>query len=167
MRKYSVLVIILLLSMSASAQNDSILELKNRIIQIQNQGKLSFANVTLCSQIFGFASYVPLLNNVIDAKGSLVLYYEPNNIFTNVKNGLYEIWYTQDLALYKDGQMIQEWKDFLQFKHTANKPAMDLFARNSVDFEGRLPVGSYSLKLLIKDRISGKSAETSVEFQLK
>ena len=167
MRKYLVPVLILLLSISASAQEESILELKNKIIQIQNQGELSFANVTLCSQIFGFASYVPLLNNVIDAEGSLILYYEPNNIFTNVKNCVYEIRYTQDLALFKEGELVQEWKDFLQFKHTANKPAMDLFARNSVDFEGRLPSGSYSLKLFIRDRLSGKSAETSVSFQLK
>jgi hypothetical protein len=167
MRKYIALSAVLLLVMSASAQEDPVLELKNKIIRIQNQGELSFSNVTLCSKIFGFASYVPLPGNVIDAGGSLILYYEPVNIYTNVKNGIYEIWYNQDLALYQDGELVQEWKDFLQFKYASHKPAMDLFARNSVDFEGRLPAGMYSLKLSIKDQLSGKSAETSVDFELK
>jgi hypothetical protein len=167
MRKALVLAGIAFLVIAASGQDDQILQLKEKIIQLQNQGELGFSSVTLCSNIFGFASYVPLPGNVIDAKGSLILYYEPVNIFTSVKEGIYEIWYNQDLALYKEGEMVQEWKDFLQFKYASNKPAMDLFARNSVDFEGRLPAGNYSLKLVIKDQLSGKTAEKTVDFQLK
>ena len=167
MKKILILACIFVLVGNVTAQDDQILQLKEKIIQLQNKGELGFNDLTLCSKIFGFASYVALPSPVVDKNGSLLLYYEPLNIFTNIKNGIYEIWYTQDLALYKDGELVQDWKDFLQFKYASSKPVMDVFAQNSIDFEGRLPAGKYSAKLTIKDRFSDKTAETIVEFELQ
>ena len=168
MKKYlAVVVAVLCLTAALSARHDEVLELKKKIVQIQNKGELSFGSLALCSKILGFASYVTLPDNVIDARGSLLLYYEPVNVFTNIRNGIYEVWYTQDLALYQGDELLQEWKDFLQFRHASNKPVFDLYARNSLDFEGQLPPGAYSVKLTIKDQFSGKTVETTVDFRLK
>jgi len=168
MRKtLSVFVAILCLAAVLIAQEDEVLELKKKIVQIQNKGDLAFGSLALCSKILGFGSYVTLPDNVIDARGSLLLYYEPVNVFTNIRNGVYETWYKQDLALYQGAELLQEWKDFLQFRHASNKPVFDLYARNSLDFEGQLPPGDYSVKLTLKDQFSGKTVETTVEFKLK
>ena len=79
-------------------QSDEILKLKEKIIQIQNAGELGFRNFTFCSNIIGFGSYVPLAKPAVDKSGELLVYYEPVNVFTSKKEGLYEIWYTQDMS---------------------------------------------------------------------
>jgi hypothetical protein len=60
------------------------------------------------------------------------VYYEPSNVYTSRKEGLYEIWYTQDMVLLDGkGEVIQEWKDILEFHYTTRKPVLDLFARTA------------------------------------
>lgn len=160
--------LLLLLVFYAAGQENDILKLKEQIIAIQNQGELAFQDIHLCSKILGFAAYVPLPEPVLDKNGTLLVYYEPSNIFTNKRDGLYEIWYTQDMVLLKsDGTVIKEWKDILNFHYTAKKPALDLFAENSIPFEGQLPVGKYQFKAVLKDKLSGKSASHTITFELR
>lgn len=85
----------------AFGQADEILKLKEKIIELQNKGELGFRNFNLCSNILGFGSYVPLPEPVIKKDEKLQLYYEPMNVFTSKREGLYEIWYTQDMVLLK------------------------------------------------------------------
>lgn len=48
-------------------------------------------------------------------------YYEPIHVFTNRKDGLYEIWYTQDMTLLKEnGEVVSHWNDILTFHYTTN-----------------------------------------------
>ena len=125
------------------SQEDEILKLKEKIIELQNKGNLGYANFTMCSKIIGFASYVPLSEPVLDKNGTLLIYYEPVNVYTNRKDGLYEIWYTQDMTLLKEnGEVLSHWNDILTFHYTTQKPVMDLFAQNSIELKGLLPVGN-------------------------
>ena len=152
----------------AAGQENDILKLKEQIIAIQNQGELGFQDFHLCSKILGFAAYVPLSEPVLDKNGTLLIYYEPANIFTNKRDGFYEIWYTQDMILSQaDGTVIKEWEDILNFHYTANKPALDLFAENSIPFEGQLPAGKYQFKAVLKDKLSGKKATHTIIFELR
>ncbi|MBN1834293.1 MAG: hypothetical protein JW820_00515, partial [Spirochaetales bacterium] len=90
--------LLLLVSAAAGAQDQgAILRLKNQIIDLQNRGTLGFKDVSLCSKVIGFGSYVPLPEPAIPQGGELLLYYEPVNVFTNRVKGQYEIWYTQDI----------------------------------------------------------------------
>jgi hypothetical protein len=147
---------------------DEILDLKEKIIDLQNKGSLGFQNFTLCSKIFGFGSYVPLEQPVVDKNGSLLVYYEPSNVYTSRKEGLYEIWYTQDMVLLDGkGEVVQEWKDILEFHYTTRKPVLDLFARNSLDLGGQLPPGSYGFRAVIKDKLGDKKAEKTVTFEIR
>ena len=158
----------LILFSHAFGQVDEILNLKEKIIAIQNKGELGFRNFNFCSNIIGFASYVPLPKSVIDKNSSLLVYYEPVNVFTNKKDGLYEIWYTQDMALLKEnGEVLSEWKDILQFHYTTKSPVMDLFAQNSIDLEGKIPAGKYKFKAVLKDKLSGKSATKISDFEVR
>jgi len=105
-RTISLLIVILLVFASSPGEEDEILKLKEKIMEIQNKGELGFRCFNLCSNIISFASYVPLPEPVIEKNGTLLVYYEPVNIFTSKKNGLYEIWYTQDMALYSAGDKL-------------------------------------------------------------
>jgi hypothetical protein len=150
------------------AQENEILKLKEKIIEIQNKGELGFRNFALCSNIIGFGSYVPLPNPVVDKSGQLLVYYEPVNIFTAKKEGLYEIWYTQDMVLLDEkGVALQEWPNALDFHYTTRTPVMDLFAQNSLDLGGQVPAGKYKFKALLKDKLSGRTAVRILDFEIR
>mgnify|MGYP001067195629 CR=1 FL=1 len=149
-------------------QEEEILKLKEKIIALQNRGELGFRNFTFCSNILGFASYVPLPQPVIDKKGQLLVYYEPLNVYTSKREGLYEMWYTQDMALLKaDGETLSEWKDILDFHYTTKSPVMDLFAQNSITLDGKVSPGKYKFKAVLKDKLSGKLATKIVDFEIR
>lgn len=150
------------------AQVDEILQLKEKIIEIQNNGELGFRYFTFCSNVIGFGSYVPLPKPVLDKNGELLVYYEPVNVFTSKKEGLYEIWYTQDMALLNEkGEVLQEWPNALDFHYTTKAPVMDLFAQNTITLGGQVPAGKYKFKAVLKDKLSAKSATKVVDFEVR
>jgi len=150
------------------AQEGEILKLKEQIISLQNKGELGFANFIMCSKIMGFASYVPLSEPVVDRNGTLLVYYEPVNVFTSKRDGLYEVWYTQDMTLLKEnGEVVSHWEDILTFHYTTQKPVMDLFAQNSINIKGQLPPGNYRFKATLKDKLSEKTAIHIVDFEIR
>lgn len=169
MKKASAVVLLVLaFGVWSMAQQDEILKLKEKIIELQNKGELGLRNFTLCSKILGFASYVPLENPVIDKNGELLAYYEPVDIFTNKNQGMYEIWFTQDMiVLDSKGAVIQEWKDILVYHQSTRLPALDVYAQNNVSLGGQLAPGKYTFKAVLKDQLSGKTATKTAEFQVK
>lgn len=165
---FLVLAAISLICMISTGQENEILQLKEKIIELQNQGELGFENFTLCTEIISFGSYVPLPEPVVDKNGSLLIYFEPKNIFTNKHDGIYEIYYTQDMILLDDkGNELLNQKDGLVFHYTTKKPVMDLFAQNTVDLKGQLPAGKYTYKAVLKDKLKGKTATKTIEFELR
>jgi len=56
---------------------ETVLELKERIIDIQNTGELGFRNFTLCQNIITYGQYVPYPNNNVKAGSEIYFYYEP------------------------------------------------------------------------------------------
>ncbi len=169
MKKLLILTFVALLFFSgATGQQNEIRKLKEQIIELQNNGELDFQNFTLCSSIVTFGSYAPLSESIIGTTGTLLIYYEPLNIFTKIEDGIYEIWYTQDMALLnQDGTVISEWFDFLEFHHRANQPVIDVFAQNSLDFDGSIPPGKYKFKAVLKDRLRGESVTKVMDFEIR
>jgi len=168
--KKAVAVVLLVLAFGVwcMAQQDEILKLKEKIIELQNKGELGFRNFTFCSKILGFASYVPLENSVIDKNGELLVYYEPVNIFTNKNQGIYEVWFTQDMiVLDAQGTVIQEWKDILVYRQSTRLPVLDVYAQDNVSLGGQLSPGKYTFKAVLKDKLSGKTATKTAEFQVR
>lgn len=113
------------------------------------------------------ASYVPLPEPVIEKNGTLLIYYEPLNVYTNKKNGLYEIWYTQDMEILSDkDKLIYKKEDMLSFHYTTTAPILDLFATNTVELTG-LPKGKYKFRAVLKDRMRNKTAAKVIWFAVK
>jgi hypothetical protein len=169
MKKTSVVILLVLaLGVWSAAQQDEILTLKEKIIELQNKGELGFRNFTFCSKILGFASYVPMENPVIDKNGELLIYYEPVDIFTNKIQGVYEIWFTQDMVvLDAKGGVIQEWKDILDYHQKTRLPVLDVYAQNNLSLGDQLLPGKYTFKAVLKDKLSGKTATKTAGFEVK
>lgn len=158
---------ILAVSLSA-AQDNEILKLKEKIIEIQNKGDLDFRNFAFCSSIVGFGSYAPLPSLAIDKSGELLVYYEPVSVFTSKKEGIYEIWYTQDMVLLDEkGEVLQEWPNALDFHYTTRTPVMDLWAQNNITLGGQVPAGKYKFKAVLKDKLSGRTAVKITDFEVR
>jgi hypothetical protein len=159
--------IIMAVSLSI-AQDNEILKLKEKIIEIQNKGDLGFRNFAFCSSIVAFGSYAPLPGPALDKSGELLVYYEPVNVFTAKKEGLYEIWYTQDMVLLDEqGKVLQEWPNALDFHYTTRTPVMDLWAQNKITLGGQVPAGKYKFKAVLKDKLSGRTAIKMMDFEIR
>jgi len=160
--------LIVLVASLSSAQDNEILKLKEKIIEIQNKGDLAFRNFAFCSTIVGFGSYVPLSSLALDKSGDLLVYYEPVNVFTAKKEGLYEIWYTEDMVLLDEKEeVLQEWPNALDFHYTTRTPVMDLWAQNNITLGGQVPAGKYKFKAVLKDKLSGRTAVKIMDFEIR
>ena len=164
----SALAAILLIS-GVFAQSNEILDLKARIIDLQNQGQLGFGDFTLCTQILGYASFVPAKEAVIDKNGTLLVYYEPMNIFTVERGGIYEVYYTQDMAVLdaEGKEVIWEQKELLNMHYMAHKPVLDMYAQNSLDLQGQLPPGKYKFRAVLHDKLRNDSVTKIFDFEVK
>jgi hypothetical protein len=148
-------------------QADDILKLKEKIIELQNKGELGFRNFAICSNIIGFGSYVPVAAPAFKAGDQILFYYEPLNVFTSRREGLYEIWYTQDMiVLDAKGNVLLNKADALDFHYTSKTPVLDLYATNSLDVGGLAP-GKYQFKAVLKDRLRNKQIAKIVEFTIQ
>ena len=160
--------LIVLVASLSIAQDNEILKLKEKIIEIQNKGDLGFRNFAFCSTIVGFGSYVPLSSPALDKSGELLVYYEPVNVFTAKKEGLYEIWYTEDMVLLDEKEeVLQEWPNALDFHYTTRTPVMDLWAQNNITLSGQVPAGKYKFKGVLKDKLSGRTAVKIMDFEIR
>jgi hypothetical protein len=170
MKKFPLLIIliaVLSIPLASHPQDEGeILKLKNQIIDLQNKGKLGFKDVTICSKIVGFGSYVPTERPEVAQGGELLIYYEPINVFTNRVKGRYEVWYSQDLILLsEDGQVLYESEHLLDFHYMSRTPVFDLYAQNTLSL-GNLPPGGYVYKAVLHDKLKDAAAEYSLAFQI-
>jgi hypothetical protein len=145
---------------------ETVVELKERIIDIQNKGKLGFRNFTRCDNIITYGSYVAAPDNRVKAGTKLLFYYEPENVFTNRRDQTFQIWYTQDLIVKTaDGEELLNSPDLLNFNYQTIAPVLDLYATNSLDL-GDLPPGKYEFVAVIHDKLKKTSATMSYVFEI-
>ncbi len=151
---------------SAGQEKDIIFQLKNKIIDIQNEGKLGFRNFTACSNIVTYGSYVPLSKPEVKTGSRFFIYYEPENIFTNRVQGNYEIWYTQDMiVLDAVGRVLLNKEGALNFRHSGRAPIFDLYATNSLNV-GKLPPGMYVFRAILHDKLKKSTAQKDFSFKI-
>ncbi len=165
-----VLLLIMLVTLTGTTfaqqgDHDLILELKDKIIEIQNQGEFGFKNFTLCSKIITMGHYVALPEPTLKIGETLLIYYEPVNIFTNTQEGRYEFWITQDILLFdEDGELLYEKTDALSMHFNTQTPLLDLYVRNTLTLA--LPLGKYTYKAVLHDVLRDTSATKTIDFEI-
>ena len=161
---------IIVLGGNALAKNDDtykkILELKNEIIQLQNNGELGVRNFTLCSKIYTLGSYVPLPEPKIGKNGKLLLYYEPANLHTKISEKRYEFWFTQDALLTDiNGKKLWSKKELLDMHYITSTPILDVYVRNTLTLTN-VPAGKYIYTITLNDLFRNKSITNSIKFEV-
>ena len=152
--------------MGGAFAQDSILELKEKIIDLQNQGELGFREFTLCSNVIGYGQYVPYPDNKVKAGSEVYFYYEPVNVFTNRRAGMYQIWFTQDMiVLTEDGEELLNAEEALNFNYQTTSPVLDVFSKNTLTL-GSLPPGNYQFKAVIHDKLKNSDAAFTYDFEV-
>jgi len=164
------LVIVAMLTGNVFAEQTNeelILELKDDIIRIQNQGELEFRNFTLCSKIITIGHYVPLPEPKVKVgTEELLIYIEPANVFTNTQEGRYEFWITQDMFLLdEEGELLLEKTDAISAHFNTATPILDLYLPNTL-YMSTLPVGKYTYKAVLHDVLRGTTATKTIDFEV-
>jgi hypothetical protein len=169
MKKYflgSLLFFIMFLLPSSGFLEEKVQQLKEQILEIQNQGELGFRQFILCQSIVGYGQYVPQKDNKVKQGGELLFYYEPLNLFTEKKNGKYHIVYTQDIVLYTgEGKELYKAPEQLKFDYNSNSPVMDLYATNSLKL-GQLGPGMYRFEAVLHDKLKKATAKYVFKFEI-
>ena len=145
---------------------ESVPQLKQRILDLQNKGELGFRNFTLCSNIIGYGQYLAIPDNKVKVGSEVFFYYEPVNLFTKREGKVYQIWYTQDIVLYtEDGQEIYRGNEALKFDYQTLSPVLDVFASNTLSL-GNLPPGKYQFEAVIHDKLKKVDASHKYTFEV-
>jgi hypothetical protein len=165
-RLITALFLFFLVAAAMAFGEDTVLSLKERIIDLQNNGALGFRNFTLCSNIITYGQYVPYPDNKVRAGSTIYFYYEPENVFTNRIGGVYQVWYTQDMIVQTaSGAKLLNNSDALSFNFQSRAPVLDLYAENTLDL-GNLPPGRYEFAAVLHDKLRKTDARISYPFEI-
>ena len=144
----------------------TVLQLKEQIIELQNKGTLGIKNFLPCSQISTLGSYTPLSEAKFKQNETLYVYFEPVNFFTSEKNGIYEIWLTEDILILNDkGETLMEKPGIMENHYTSASPILDIYFNNHVEFDN-VPVGKYIFKVILYDKLKNASVSESLPFEV-
>ena len=147
------------------AEPDQVSLLKKQIIETQNNSKLGFRKVVLCSRVEGFGMYWPL--NPEQPASSLVLYFEPSNVSTMVSGDRYVIDCTVDLvATDSTGKVVFGQNGILKINRVSRSPILDLFFNVKLALK-KPPKETLTLATVFHDKIKNQSITIKYKLNFK
>jgi hypothetical protein len=159
-------VVFLVLCAGIAGSEDEAGRLKQRILEIQNAGELGFKRVTLCSGVAGYGRFDPLESDAVRSGERLFFYYEPVNLTTERRDGMYRVHYSHRLILKTAaGRELYNDKQGMSFDHVTRSPMLDHFVSSSIDL-GNLPPGRYECILVLHDFLKKSEARHSARFEI-
>ncbi|MFP4497372.1 MAG: hypothetical protein ACLFQV_04105, partial [Vulcanimicrobiota bacterium] len=145
-------------------QNPEVVELKNRIIQLQNEGKLDMSEIVPCSRIDMYGAYDRLKDAEIEQNKTIFFYFEPINYFTRRENGKYSYHLVQDMEVTdSNGKVLLEKKGITSFAHTTVSPLFGIYFENSITIKG-LEKGGYFVKITLHDELKSQNVTKKSKF---
>ncbi len=167
---WTLLAVVLLCVAAVPAWADDaemILELKRQIIEMQNKGSLGINDFTFCRKVLNYGTFIPLSDPVFPVGGEFVAYFEPLNWFTNMAQGRYEFWLTQDLRLETAaGEVIYDKAKLLDMHLNTAKPVLDVYMTNDFSL-GQLPAGEYVFIVVLHDELKNQEFEVRRNFTIQ
>lgn len=145
---------------------DTVGGLRERILELQNKGKLGIRGLVMCRSVTTYGQYVVNEARTAPAGSTVHFYYEPENVFTQRDRTTYRIWYTQDIVLLKkDGTELFRSNGILAFTHLGFSSVLDLYATNELDL-GELAQGEYRFRIVLHDKLRGAEASAEISFTI-
>jgi hypothetical protein len=148
----------------AEAQ-DEVQALKQKIIELQNKGKLGFRKIVLCRSVEGFGVYSPLDPGQPVSK--IVFYCEPSNVSTMLSGERYVIDCAVDAFLMdSSGRTLLGKENMLKINRVSRSPVMDLFFKVEINFQ-KLPAKKLIAKIVLHDKIKNQSVTVTQKINLE
>lgn len=154
----------------ASAGGDSsaaIEALEQALERVRTEAPLVIVNSTVVSrpaQYFG--DYEPRANAVFSKGQTLNFYAEPKNLVSRV-GAKYEPAFEVDMeVLSADGKAVAKQPRFVSFRLPTKSPVQDIFLNLDVKLTGA-PSGRYTIRFVVRDLNSKKTAATSYNVELR
>ncbi len=134
---------------------DEVQTLKERIIDLQNKGRLGFRKIVACTSVEGYGVYSPIEPG--QKVGKLVLYCEPANVSTMKSQDRYIIDCAVDfLLLDSSGKVLGGKENALRINRISRSPVMDLYFK--VEMRLRKVLNrSVFIKTVLHDKIKNKT----------
>ncbi|MFH1117369.1 MAG: hypothetical protein V1792_25905, partial [Pseudomonadota bacterium] len=147
------------------AGKDEVLDLKKKILELQNKQKLRFGRVALCSKVEGYGVYSPLPAGKLLPQ--MILYLEPANVSTLITDGRYVIDCTVDIGILDSaGNPAKGSLKSLKFHRTARSPILDLYFRLPINFT-KPPPNAFSISITLHDNIKNQRTGINVRIDPK
>ena len=141
-------------------------DLKEQIIEIQNQGKFGIRHFIPCSKIQAIGVYTELTEPKFKQEETAYFYIEPENFFTRKSEGKYEIWISEDILILSErGETLMEKLGVVETHYNSASHILDVYFNNHVEFKG-VPAGKYIFKVILYDKIKNTSASEVLPFEV-
>ena len=116
----------------------------------------------------GFGIYNPRENAVFKPGEPMVVYLELAGFGHKPLSGAHEIAITGDVAIADESgrKVLANMADFLKSRMVSRRKNREYFAQVTVELSGA-PAGRYQLLLMLRDKVSGKTARVRMPFEIR
>jgi hypothetical protein len=140
---------------SPAAPPDEAQAMKERIIDLQNKGKLGFRKIVACSTVEGFGVYSPIEPG--QTVGKVVFYCEPANVSTLRSQDRYIVDCAVDFLLMdSSGKVLGGKENALKINRISRSPVMDLYFKVEMRLR-KLADRSVFIKTVLHDKIKNET----------
>jgi len=150
--------------------NEAVRELEEAIAIVKSKADLEFVNLFLCEEdppMFGI--YNPRENVIFSQKDTIFIYGEPKNYtYKEIQKGLYEIHFKAEIYLLDSSDNVLTGDiNFLDFPLTSRAKNSEIFISSELPVKNlSLPPGDYKFRFILKDALSQKTTEATIEFTI-
>ena len=148
--------------------NEAVGELEEALAIVKTKADLELINLFLCEEdppMFGI--YNPRENVIFSQDDTIFIYGEPKNYtYKEIQKGLYEIHFKAEIYLLDSSDNVLTGDiNFLDFPLTTRAKNSEIFISSELPVQNlSLPSGDYKFRFILKDALSQKTAEATIDF---
>jgi len=150
--------------------NEAVGELEEALAIVKTKADLELINLFLCEEdppMFGI--YNPRENVIFSQDDTIFIYGEPKNYtYKEIQKGLYEIHFKAEIYLLDSSDNVLTGDiNFLDFPLTSRAKNSEIFISSELPVQSlSLPSGDYKFRFILKDALSQKTTEATVDFTI-
>ena len=150
--------------------NMAIETLEKALLSIRQKAQLQLKNVQFTeNEARGFGMYQLRQDANFEPGETFQIYAEPKNYTTKeIEEELYEIHFKEDIYLLDmEGNILWGQKGYLEYHVFSHRPYNEIFITNTITQDSPFPEGEYQFQLVLKDVLSQKTVEQTIDFVIE
>ncbi|MGI9458028.1 MAG: hypothetical protein ACR2NU_15795 [Aeoliella sp.] len=141
--------------------------LASAVAKLGELSALSVRNLTFCTEVFGYGDYESQEKAVFQPGQSVTLYAEMENFRSeSTEKGYHTSLATSYEVLDQNGNRV-EGGEFATVDDYCMRQRRDFYIEYTFDLPSRIYANRYQLRLMIRDRLSGKIGKATIDFEIK